>query len=291
MHKFRHLSIALISGLLLLGLIVLYGCGGSSGGHPSEPAVDKAVREYQAADTPAEIGAALIQIDSAIGVNNPSSPLNDFAIAGDYADFLAERISFFKSRGVTATVDEVLSGWRASEDHSFTVPTATFVADLNGAIVQARQAPTGTNAQLLLAIDALNQALNEGSSSVTANSESDLLFARLISMWSIGRYGVDGDPLNVTRDDDACAACIEAHNAGCMASYDSRIAQLQQEREAGMTMMNEARSQGLITQAEYQEGVQQFTDQYNQASFQASKDLQACQAGAQAACADVCHEQ
>jgi hypothetical protein len=291
MHKFRHLSVALLSGLLLIGLIVLYGCGGSSGGHSSEPAVDKAIREYEAANTPAEVETALEQIDSAIGVNNPSSPLNDFEMSGDYADFFAEQAAFQKSRGISATVERILAGWRASEDHSFTVPTATFTTDLNADIAQARQSPSGPNAQLILAIDKLAQTLNNGSNSLRADSKTDLLLARLISIWSIEQYGADGDPLTSSRDAEACAACIAAHNAACQASYDRTIAQLQQEREAGMTMMSEALAQGLVTQSEYQQGVQQFTNEYNSKSFQASQALQSCQAGAQAACAAACHEQ
>lgn len=288
MHKYRHLSVALISGLLLIGLIVLYGCGGSSGGHHNEPSVERAIREYEAADTASEFEATIQQVDDVIGVNNSSGPLSAFAMTGEYEDSFAERSAFFKSLGTHSTVEEFLAGWRAGEGSTFNVPTATFVADLNGDIIQARQNPNGTNAQLLLAIDRLGQALNDNSGGLTANTRGDLLFARLMSIWSIQRYGADGNPL--TRDAAACEACKTAHKAACEATYQSTLANLRQTRDAGLTMMNEARAQGL-SQADYQYGVNKFNSDYNKGAFEAGKALNTCNAGAAAACAEACHEQ
>jgi hypothetical protein len=271
--------VALIAGLIAIG------CGGSSGSNPAPNPVPGAVNNYNNATTQAAATAAIAEINSAIG-SSGTGVFSQYEMSAAFTSGVASIALLDRQSGNPLTVASVLATWRALPETRISVATDTLLASLNPAISEAKANPSNPRSNLLIALDLIHRDINAGQSQVTASSRLDPIMGRLLVIFIFDRFGLATPAPQGTRD--ACQDCINNHNAACRATYDSQVAATEAQRALHHDMVDDAPG---LTAAERQSFLNQVDSDANAENFEHSKELQSCQSGASAACAQACHDQ
>lgn len=288
MSKF-HLVVVLL-GIATIAWIM--GCGG--GGHHDNVTIDRAVQDYIHASTQSEITAALVEIDNAIGVNNPANANSTFAIDADFRDWLGAQCLSDRHEGFPATIADVLADWRADPDSRFATDTTTFLADLQVAIATANASPVKPESALPILIEKLAKAENPGSLGIIETTRCDTMLARVLSMWSIEHFGLASPapaPGSQTRESVECKACKDAELVKCNDAYNQKLTNLAATAKAAETNARKALQAGLITQNEFLQQAAAAREAFNNGKKAAQNALTACKKDIPNKCKKECHQQ